>query len=264
MHPLFLALFAVGFYPLYRAWLATRRTSLFHAVHWGIAAWLAWGVTLMDAVDSHPDPAAFLALSLTACAGVAVLGARRPHVAAWDFVVLGLLAVLLLPLLESMFLGARTLGVTRAGFLAAVLVVGLLNYLPTRFGPAAFLLGLGCAGELVGLLAPEPLPRGGEDYFVKLCWLAAPWLALVRVQSKNGPDELDMLWREFRDRWGFVWAQRIRGECNRAAVNNRWPWTLGWGGFCFDGSVDAATRAEAQRTLIASLKRFIAGDDAKK
>ena len=79
MQQLCLALFAVGFYPLYRAWLATRRTSLFHAVHWGIAAWLAWGVTLMDAVDGHPNPATFLALSLMGCAGVAVLGARRPQ-----------------------------------------------------------------------------------------------------------------------------------------------------------------------------------------
>jgi hypothetical protein len=38
----------------------------------------------------------YLALCLTGCVGVAVLGARRPGVGAWDFVLLGLLAVLLL------------------------------------------------------------------------------------------------------------------------------------------------------------------------
>ena len=44
----------------------------------------------------------YTALSLTGCAGVAVLGARRPGVGPWNFVLLGLLAVMLLPLAEGL------------------------------------------------------------------------------------------------------------------------------------------------------------------
>src|SRR6516165_2531149 len=130
-------LFVTGSAALVRAWLATRATALFHAVHWCMAAWLAWGVTIFTPERaSHPDPVTYVALCLTGCAGIAVLGARRPHVTAWNFVVLGLLAVMVLPLVEKAFIGTQSLDWLRITFLAITLGVGVLNYLPTRFGPA--------------------------------------------------------------------------------------------------------------------------------
>ena len=48
------ALFAAGFYPLYRTWSATRGSSLFSAVHWLIVAWVAFGVTLTGALPLAP------------------------------------------------------------------------------------------------------------------------------------------------------------------------------------------------------------------
>src|SRR2546423_30545 len=104
------------------------------------------------------DPTRYLALCLTGCAGVAVLGARRPHVGAWNFVVLGLLAVMLLPLLETVIAGAPSLDVLRVLFLSATLGVGMLNYLPTRLAPAAVLAAFGCAGEIILLVAPVAFP----------------------------------------------------------------------------------------------------------
>src|SRR5262245_12244832 len=103
-----IALYLTGAYPLWRAWRANRRTSLFQAVHWMIAAWLAWGGLLIlealeGAAPDHPT-ARYLALGLTGCAGVAVLGARRPGVGAWNFVLAGLLTVILLPLAEQFLL----------------------------------------------------------------------------------------------------------------------------------------------------------------
>ena len=259
------ALFAAGFYPLYCAWVATRGASLFAAVHWGIAAWVAWGVMLADVAPGHPNPATFTALCLTGCAGVAVLGARRPQVVAWNFVVLGLLAAMLLPLVEMALLRAHTLDGIRIGFLAVTLGIGIVNYLPTRFGPAAFLLGLGCAGELIGVLADQPLPGGGEEHLIRLCWLAAPWLAwALGAPTGAQQDELDSLWRSFRDRWGLVWGQRVREQFNRAAVNARWPVILGWSGFKFQQPADAATRAAACDTLLALLQRFVEAPRAKK
>ena len=53
---------------------------------WAGGAWAAWVATTWA-----PGPlATYLALCLSACAGVAVLGARRPGVTAWNFVVAGL------------------------------------------------------------------------------------------------------------------------------------------------------------------------------
>src|SRR5262249_21122194 len=94
MWVLLFALFLIGLYPLAQAWWANRRTSLFHAVTGGVGGWLGWLRALVFAEragNRGVDPPRYLALCLTGCAGVAVLGARRPHVVAWNFVVLGLL-----------------------------------------------------------------------------------------------------------------------------------------------------------------------------
>src|SRR5437870_10972643 len=92
-------------FPLVRAWGASRRSTLLQAVYWAWAAWAGWLLTFVAAALGDIEESALgrhLALSLTACAGVAVLGARRPGVTAWNFVVCGLLAVLLLPVAQSL------------------------------------------------------------------------------------------------------------------------------------------------------------------
>lgn len=261
-----LLLIAFSTAALVRAWQATRGTALFHAVQWGIAAWLAWTAAIVlrslpqfaPANDQHPDPVIYLALCLTACSGVAVLGARRPHVAAWDFVVLGLFAVMVLPLVEAALIGARSLDWLRLTFLAATIGIGVLNYLPTRFAPAAFLVGLGCAAELVTLAAPTALPAGLEADAVRLCILAAPALAWVRLIASGPYDELDCVWIDFRDRWGVVWGQRVREQFNRAAAHAKWPVTLTWFGFQFQNRVDEEIRVAMRETLDALLQRFAA------
>src|SRR5437868_1505128 len=83
-----------GAAPLWAAARANRGTSLAYAVGWAWLAWMAWGLALF----AGGPAAGHLALGLTGCAGVAVLGARRPGAGAWNFVVVGLLAVVLLPL----------------------------------------------------------------------------------------------------------------------------------------------------------------------
>ncbi len=120
MHVPMLLAIIVGFYPFYRAWRANRHTSLTHAVCWATTAWLAWGQALANgpAAPSGLDFWRYLALCLTGAAGVAVLGARRPHVGAWNVVVVGLLAVFLLPLAEQYFLGSAPANALRVFFVA--------------------------------------------------------------------------------------------------------------------------------------------------
>lgn len=260
MQAVHLALFVLGLWPLSRAWLAARGTALFHAVLWAHLAWLAWGATLIDRGEMHPDPAVYVALCTTACAGVAVFGARRPQVTAWNFVVLGLLAVMVLPLIETWLIGARSLDWLRITFLAITLAVSVLNYLPTRFGVAAFLVGLACAAELVAVAAPMALPSGPEADAVRSCFFAAPLLAwlTVRLLPRDGLNELDRTWRDFRDCWGVVWAQRVREQFNRAAANAGWRVHLSWQGFVFRADVHDPIRDEVAQTLQSLLKRFVA------
>jgi hypothetical protein len=253
-----------GAYPLWRAWLANRSTTLFQAVNWAIAAWAAWGgmmMVVLHAPGATDSPTAtYLALCLTACAGVAVLGARRPGVVAWNFVLFGLLAVLLLPLAESLLAQRPALDPPRVLFLAATVAVVVLNYLPTRLAPAALLLGAGSVLELLNLTGQtdgNPVPAW---------WLLGltPWVALGSWRTRPRPAALfDQVWLDFRDRFGFLWGQRLREQFNRAAANAGWPVVLRWQGLRLTRGASLpglADQAMIVDTLRALLKRFGAAE----
>lgn len=252
-----------GAYPLWQAWQANRRTTLLQATTWALFAWAAWVGTLASAAawpGSRVAALGYLALSLTGCAGIAVLGARRPVVYAWNFVVLSLLAVLLLPLAESL-LGDLRFSEPRLLFLAAVVAVGVLNYLPTRLGLVAVGLGVACGTEISRLALPD---GGSAPPAAKPVgpWLLAvlPWVGYGLLRTRRpAPSEFDALWLAFRDRFGLVWGQQTREPFNRAAANAGWPVFLYWRGLrVHSGSAlpDAATQAAIVTTLRALLKRF--------
>jgi hypothetical protein len=224
---------------------------------------MAWGVVLASAdhvLETTTASARYVALCLTGCAGVAVLGARRPGVGAWNFVVVALLAVNLLPLAEGVALsGAVHLDVFRAVCVAATLVVGILNYLPTRLAPAALLLLLGSAVEFKELFVPSE----AAPFIPPIGWLAmagVPWLAYACSRGgRPALTEFDRLWLGFRDRFGFVWAQRLRDQFNRSAANAGWPVVLGWRGLqAQPGGILPNPNAQAELVTIlrALMKRF--------
>src|SRR5687767_7669483 len=77
-------------YPLLRARQSEKATSLRHTLNWAILAWGAWLATYVAEMPGMPGrPIHYLALCLCACTAVAVLGARFPGMAAWNFVVCG-------------------------------------------------------------------------------------------------------------------------------------------------------------------------------
>lgn len=205
-------------------------------------------------------PLRYLALCLTGAAGVAVLGARRPHVLAWDFVVLGLLTVMLLPLLEGVFLGARTLDGLRITFLCATLALGITNYFPTRLGLGAILLALGCAGELWLLLNPATMPASWSPWRQGMIWIS-PWLAWLGLATPRAtPEPLNRLWLDFRDRYGLVWGHRVREQWNSAALHRSFPGHLtwfGWTGKAGETPPSPAQEQEMHQTLAALLHRFL-------
>jgi hypothetical protein len=243
-------------YPLARAWRANRSSSLVIATSWGLAAWVAWLTAALVSCYGWAGVArdiSYLAVCLTGCAAVAVLGARRPGVGAWNFVVVGLLAVLLLQWLEG--LEHLRDSPVRILFVVGTLGVGVLNYLPTRFGPAALALGTGCSLEFVRVVRPESRLASFDaaSSLGSLLVAGSPWLALVAVQGRRATlTELDQIWLDFRDRFGLVWGQRVREQFNHSARHAGWPLRLEWQGF----QVEHGSGEEAIVMFRALLKRF--------
>jgi hypothetical protein len=260
-------LFLTGAYPLWQAWQGNRRTSLFQAATWAVAAWISWGAMMAAALaagSKTPNPtASYIALCLTGCAGVAVLGARRPGAGAWAFVLFGLLAVLLLPLAESLIAQRRGPDLPRIVFLAATVAFTVLNYLPTRLAPAALALGLACAIQILAVAGET------TSHMPISWWLLAlmPWVAFASWRTGPRADAVfDQLWLDFRDRFGFLWAQRTREQFNRAASHTGWPVVLRWQGLRLQRG-KALPNAEVQSAIVAALrallKRFVEEQEPK-
>jgi hypothetical protein len=254
------AVLVAGAYPLGRAWWANRRTTLLQALHWALGAWAAWaalGAGELLAPDRDWAAPRYLALCLTGCAAVAVLGARRPGAAAWNFVVLGLLAVFLLPVAEGW--GRPRLGWANTAFLAGTLAVGVLNYLPTRMGLAALLALTGCAVEVLKVV-PATAERWADSPAGAMLLALVPWTGLAQLRLSDPPAAaFDQAWLDFRDRFGLVWGQRLREQFNRAAANAGWPVYLRWGGLRLrpgQALPGPAVQRELLTTLRALLKRF--------
>jgi hypothetical protein len=250
-------LVATGVYPLVRALQANRRTTLRQPLLWALTAWAAWtGVAwsrVLHASAENERLACYGALCLTGCAGVAVLGARRPGVAAWNFVVVGLLAVLLLPILNG--LGELRLEPAQELFLGATLLVPLLNYLPTRLGPGMLLTAAGCGLTFIRLIAPDSPPWMRPAGLGLLA--GGSWVAWIGVKSQRLPDiEFDRLWLAYRDRFGFVWGQRMREQFNQAVRHAGHPVVLRWDGLHPTASQPLPEPAVLLLLLRAVLKRF--------
>jgi hypothetical protein len=255
-------LFLTGAIPLWFAWRANRQTSLLQAVNWAVTAWTVWGLSLAASGTANVLLLHYLALCLTGCAAVAVLGARRPGVTAWNFVVLGLLAVHLLPLAEGALTGSGLqLDRFRIVFLSLTVAVGILNYLPTRLAAATILAAVGCGFELTRLADAAQAGMSEGTSWLSVVWLTlVPWMGFVamrgRVPASSG---FDCLWLDFRDRFGLVWGQRLREQFNSSARHAGWPVVLRWQGLRLSqGGVlpGSDVLAEMLRTLAALMKRF--------
>jgi len=89
-------------------------------------------------------------------------------------------------------------------------------------------------------------------------WLA--WLGRgIWSSSGAGPDRI---WSDFRDRYGIVWAERVREQFNRAAHHSGLRVTMGWGGLrTFDRTpLTDDERAASLDLMTALLMRFGPGD----
>lgn len=248
-------LLLTGAYPLAKALRANRSTTLRQSLLWAFLAWSAWtGVAWSRVLRPQADEplATYAALCLTGCAGVAVLGARRPGVTAWNFVVAGLLAVLFLPILNGQ--GGLRLEPAQELFLTATLAITFLNYLPTRLASGTILAAAGCGWEMIRLMG---WTSAAMPWLGLLLLALAPWTAWARL-ARQIPDAtaFDRVWLAYRDRFGFVWGQPMREQFNRAAHHAGWPVVLRWQGLQPTTDHSPLDSEQLLATLHAVLKRF--------
>lgn len=251
---------------LARTWPRVRGTTLTHVRGWAICA-----VAAIAAATLFPsDARKFAAWSLTFCPALSLLGAKRPQHIAWNFVVLSLWGVLILPVLESALLrpGAPIdLGELRPWFLLGLILLTTVSYFATRYAAAGVLLAVSQALFFARYLPFASL--GPNLSFLKLGAVAVLFLAVVVAElrfHRRHADELhplDVLWLDFRDSFGLFWSLRVAERVNAACESGKRPEHLEWEGFvvppdhALGSALDAALAGGLRTTLRGLLRRFV-------
>ncbi|QDT00487.1 hypothetical protein [Adhaeretor mobilis] len=216
----------------------------------------------------------YLAAAGTFCPLMAVLGAKRPQDRGWQWIVLSLWVVLAIPAIQSLLTGAGSQlelpGIWK-GFLGILIVMGLLNYLPTRHWMAALPFACGQCLLLAEYLAPgrlsgKPLEGGLQpttwSYLLILAAAVIVWLQSLKERSLQIEEvpQAEMLaaqlrrWLKFRDGWGAFWTARLMARVNQTAEIQNWPVRLWPSGF---KAVDESQPVEVTEELAASIKKTL-------
>jgi hypothetical protein len=147
-------------------------------------------------------------------------------------------------------------------FYGILVVVGVTNYLPTRYGMAALCMGMVLVLEYLGLTHLDWPAERRAIVWEWVAWTFALcfWIArrdAVRARAARG---FDGLWFWYRDHWGVVWALRTQERFNHAAAQADWPVRLTWFGLETVGPLTHGEQplapAEAEATLRALIRRF--------
>ncbi len=271
-----------------RAAVATRGSTAVPATLWAIAACLALaldtGLRASGAI-SQPSAAASLRLvtaALSLCPAMSLLGAKRPQHGVWQLIVAALAVILLLPAFATALVrpdsvpDAHLLG---RGFVVVLSLVGWMNFVATRHGPAATLVTL---GQLVVVRGFLPLVDS-EQAFPPSASTAAPLAASIdclgsclaalggllavitsrrarppRAPEKSFAASVEPAFLAFRETLGAAWTLRVAERFDAIAANRDWPCRLHFDGIHpADAPLDGPWQRDAQRALGALLRRFV-------
>jgi hypothetical protein len=258
--------------PLRAAWRGARGTALGAAVVWAAAAIVlgiaAQAVALTEPLASGRPGAGhltYVATLASLAALISVLNARSPGGGAWAILMGLLVLVFLIPWAEDPLLlrhagglGHLRLDAPWSFFYALLVVAGVTNYLPTRYGPAALCLAAAFLLEYLGLARTDwtRARRGLVWSVVPWIFAVAVWVAEARAQRPlEARNRLEAIWLWFRDHWGVVWALRVQERFNRTAEALHWPVRLSWFGVV-SSPAGAEIPEAAEATLKSLLRRF--------
>jgi hypothetical protein len=209
----------------------------------------------------------------TFCPMMAVLGAKRPQDRGWQWVVAALWVTLLVPAGQAL---AAPAGQRLELFAAwrfmvwGLIVVGLLNYIPTRNAVAALLAAMGQACFFASYVVDAAPGKAPQRVAVGLALMLVAIVVVLRfralperrvVEAKDSLAPFDARWRSFRDAWGAFWALRIQNRVNESAGLGRWPVRLEWHGFAPSERGDGVeahdfVASQIEQTLDSLLRRF--------
>ena len=206
----------------------------------------------------------FVAAAATFSPLMAVLGAKRPQHWGWQWVVASLWAVLVWPAGQAALAGTgMDLFVAWKLFLLALVGMGLVNYLPTRYWSAAMLVAVGQLALLWEFLWPhqqqpiDHLPLAGLASFLAAtvaAFLSHRWNA--KNQESNTLESHTTRWLSFRDAFGLLWGLRILGRVNETAELKKWPMRLHWNGFQLEANTSPSeTQLQELDDAFATLMR---------
>lgn len=248
-------------------------TTLLATWWWSLAAFVATGglellvANQLIADDTTAQALRYAARVLLLCPTISLLGVKRPQDGPWNFVVLSLWGVLVLPAAQALFLNTGQpleIGVFHAWFVVVLLLASLVNILPTRHAPAAL---LATAGQtiLLGQYLPLPLPQFPFDTETGLGMLAASALLYALRPPRRAKRPLDQLWLDFRDAFGLFWGLRVQERLQAAAKMYNWPVALHWSGWrSADGGpppeLPDDTRQQITTTFRGLLRRFVSNE----
>ena len=231
-----------------------RGTTLTAPLAWGIASAAAvGGVELALLLDRPPGTGPltasvlrYIAAAGTFCPLMAVLGAKRPQDRGWQWVVVSLWVILVLPGIHSLLIGGGSrmeLEGPWRWFTWMLLTVTAVVYLPTQYWPAA-ILAIGGQGTLLSrALLPGSVARPAACSAAGAAMLSAAvaaawWMTRQREPAKPPFDAcaidlptLNRRWRSFRNGWGALWGLRVMLRVNQTAELQDWPVRLRLSGF---------------------------------
>ena len=264
-----LLLGAAGVTLLFVSRSARRATTLTAPALWtGVSFLLLATYPLLFAFSmwgNLAEPVRFLAAASGFCPMMALLGAKRPQDKAWQWIVGSLWGLLALPALETLaFRPGQSLYIAPAWawLMVILLAIEASNHLPTRYWPSALLTLIGqvllvgpyLPGEFM-LLANWQLPVG---LFCLVLAVALVACGLPRRQATL--QGIDLVWIDFRDRFGAAWGLRILQRLQETARMCKWDVNATWQGFeTSEGTkpLSPETTAQVEKALGSLLWRFV-------
>ncbi len=257
-----------------------RGTTLVTAACWALAGLGAAAASaLHESITGGDRPAIsdfawYASTVVLLCPGIAVLGARKPGAAAWSwFVLLPLVLVLMWPAVASTSLqnvDARLELEEPAmiGF-AVVLVMSCGNYFGTRYTLPSVLFAASLAlfvgpmsPTLVGMLpSPEAARLTGSLLLAFSTLIVLGRSRVAALPAGTQTTSLDVVWFEFIETFGMVWAKRVMDRVNQSAAHEKWAGRLELHGFVWQQDCSDAERTRTEErfdhTLRWLLKRFV-------
>ena len=221
------------------------------AWYWAVFAIFVWCATVIASNNTSGmlDHLGYAAVICLLAPAIAVLGARRPGVGAWSgFVVLPMLVVMQWPSVSQAFTGSLSdafeLPVPVMLGCGLVLIMGLGNYFGTRFTLPVMLIAAGIGCILSSLVQADTRRSPDVDRMIHVAsviFSCASLLLIARMPAarekpaSDNPEDtltrLNIVWDDFQQLFGIVWAKRVMDRMNQFSTREKWPITLQLTGF---------------------------------